>query len=453
VPDDNTPTVVVAAVDHIAHSAAVTETLYRRHAQRVLRYCLGSLRRPADAEDALQQTFLQAHRALARGEEPVSEVAWLLAIARNVCITRADAHRRRIRRETTEDPIVLDEVASTLDADEGLSAEVQAAFGRLSDRQRQALFLREWHGSSYAEIAVALETTESAVETLIFRARRALADELGSRTRRRPPVAAALPWLRGWLESTAAKVAVGAATASVAAGTAVTLEAHRPPPGAAPATTTTAASAPRAAVASSPARRVVRRRQATTAPPRRRAPTAGDLRAAPAAPSADRPPAVPVATPPAPARADSARSVEPASPARVGQAPTAQRPATTTTEPVEAAPTTTVREVVDAPAGAAPAVGGAAQAVGETVTSAAQATNALAQTVDGAAQAASATVGGVAQTVGDAIPAAAPAADAVSQVVGGAAQTTSTTVDQTAAVAQAATSTAGSALATLLGGR
>ena len=56
----------------------------------------------------------------------------------------------------------------------------------LPERQRQAILLREWQGLSHGEIAERLEITHSAAETLIFRARRSLADALenpGKRSR------------------------------------------------------------------------------------------------------------------------------------------------------------------------------------------------------------------------------------------------------------------------------
>jgi len=209
----------VEHVDRTLGSAAATELLYRRHGSRVLRYCLRCLRRPADAEDAVQQTFLQAHRALGRGVEPVAEATWLLTIARNVCLTRVDAIRRRARVEFAEDPTVLAEVVGADDAAPELSVEVAEALARLPERQRLVLFLREWQELSYAEIAVALETTESAVETLLFRARRSLADQLGVKRRRRGfDLAALLGWSRSVSGVAVPKVASGvAAVVAVAA--------------------------------------------------------------------------------------------------------------------------------------------------------------------------------------------------------------------------------------------
>lgn len=221
----------VEHVDRTLGSAAATELLYRRHASRVLRYCLRCLRRPADAEDAVQQTFLQAHRALGRGVEPVAEATWLLTIARNVCLTRVDALRRRARVEFAEDPSVLAASIGAEDAPPELSAEIVDALSRLPERQRLVLFLREWQELSYAEIAVALETTESAVETLLFRARKALAVQLGLQKRRRRgfDLGVLLGWGRGISGVAIPKLATGlaAVVAVAAAGVATSGSAPR----------------------------------------------------------------------------------------------------------------------------------------------------------------------------------------------------------------------------------
>src|ERR1700722_6107908 len=61
------------------------ESMYRRHAGDIYRYALAMLDRQADAEDATQTTFMNAYRALERGERPREEGSWLRAIALNVC--------------------------------------------------------------------------------------------------------------------------------------------------------------------------------------------------------------------------------------------------------------------------------------------------------------------------------------------------------------------------------
>jgi RNA polymerase sigma factor (sigma-70 family) len=195
-----------------AAGSVTLEALYERHSQRVFRFCLSYLRKRDDAEDAAQTTFLYALRALRRGVVPASETAWLLKIARNVCLTRFDSVRRRGNLELIQDPHVLAETAPARPGGDTDLIGLQAALERLPQRQRQAILLREWQGLSYVEIAEELGLTTSAVETLLFRARRSLARELGGEESRRGlDLQALLGWAKALLGGTAAKLAVGAA--------------------------------------------------------------------------------------------------------------------------------------------------------------------------------------------------------------------------------------------------
>lgn len=151
------------------------ERMYRRHVGDVYRYALAVLRNPADAEDVTQTTFMNAYRAFQRGDRPENAQNWLIAIAHNVCRQR---FRRSSRRpsEVAYDDGILDVVPED---DPGPSAQdIQRALGHLAFNQRAALVMRELEGRSYAEIAEILGVTVSAVETLIFRARRALREQL-----------------------------------------------------------------------------------------------------------------------------------------------------------------------------------------------------------------------------------------------------------------------------------
>jgi DNA-directed RNA polymerase specialized sigma24 family protein len=60
-----------------------TEALYREHEAAVAKLCRSLLRDRAEAEDATQQVFLAAHRALLNGSAPREPLAWLLAVARH----------------------------------------------------------------------------------------------------------------------------------------------------------------------------------------------------------------------------------------------------------------------------------------------------------------------------------------------------------------------------------
>ncbi|MDP9261752.1 MAG: sigma-70 family RNA polymerase sigma factor, partial [Actinomycetota bacterium] len=141
--------------------------LYERHADRVFQYCLNWLRSREEAEDAAQTTFLYAYRGLDRGVVPTHERGWLLSIARNVCLSRTDAARRRAV-EVAQDPHALEEIIAAPAPSNELDG-LTDALATLTEQQRHAILLREWHGLSYSEIAERLELSQAAVETLLFR--------------------------------------------------------------------------------------------------------------------------------------------------------------------------------------------------------------------------------------------------------------------------------------------
>jgi RNA polymerase sigma factor (sigma-70 family) len=140
----------------------------------VYRYSLAMLHRQADAEDATQTTFMNAYRALERGEHPRDEGKWLRKIALNVC---REQYRRAGRRP---DEVSLDEDPGELVPEPSTPSigDVVRGLHCLPFNQRAALVMREFEGRSLAEIATALETSTSAVETLLFRGRRALREQL-----------------------------------------------------------------------------------------------------------------------------------------------------------------------------------------------------------------------------------------------------------------------------------
>jgi len=152
--------------------------LYALHRDRIRDYCVGQLRDRQEAEDALQTTFLYAFTLLERGTTPSRPLPWLYTIAHNVCRTRRRALKRRNRVESPVDLETLHETVGRDDPSREDVAQLGTFLAALPTTQRTALLLREWQGLSYAEIAEQLGLSESAVETVLFRARRSLARSL-----------------------------------------------------------------------------------------------------------------------------------------------------------------------------------------------------------------------------------------------------------------------------------
>jgi RNA polymerase sigma factor (sigma-70 family) len=152
------------------------ERLYQKHVHAVYRYALAVLHNQADAEDVTQTTFLSAYRAFTRGERPELPHNWLIKIAHNVCRQRFRDSQRRPQEVAFN--VEETHAAQAPDEDVPTAEEIRNALGFLSFNQRAALVMRELEGRSYAEISDVLDLSISAVETLLFRARRALREQL-----------------------------------------------------------------------------------------------------------------------------------------------------------------------------------------------------------------------------------------------------------------------------------
>src|SRR5215211_5003992 len=159
--------------------AAAFEALYDRHHASLLAVCRHMLGGLDEAEDALQHTFLRAHRALLSGQAPAELRPWLFAIARNRCRTLLAA-----RREATPQGGELEPSLDGLIEEVHRRAELRelvADISRLPDEQRGALVLAELGDLSHREIGVALGVATTKVKALVFQAREALVAEHAAR--------------------------------------------------------------------------------------------------------------------------------------------------------------------------------------------------------------------------------------------------------------------------------
>ncbi|HWQ24515.1 MAG TPA: sigma-70 family RNA polymerase sigma factor, partial [Gaiellaceae bacterium] len=154
-------------------AAACVAELFERHGRMVYGLCRALLRDVHEAEDATQQAFLAAYRALLAGANVREAGAWLAAIARNECRARIAAGMRSPLPVADEDLAAL---AAPVDeaARRALAEALQRALAELPERQRQAVVLRYLYGLRYGEVATALGLSRPATEALLFRARRAL---------------------------------------------------------------------------------------------------------------------------------------------------------------------------------------------------------------------------------------------------------------------------------------
>jgi RNA polymerase sigma-70 factor, ECF subfamily len=146
--------------------------LYEEHGRAVFAFALHLSGTREDAEDVVQSAFLQAFRALEAGERLVNPRAWLMVVAR-----RQVYNLWRSRRESARGDLA-EAIIETSDG-EALSElrRVRMVLFSLPESQHQAFVLRHWSGLSNREIADVLETSESAVETLLVRARSAILAE------------------------------------------------------------------------------------------------------------------------------------------------------------------------------------------------------------------------------------------------------------------------------------
>jgi RNA polymerase sigma factor (sigma-70 family) len=218
-----------------APGADAAGELYERYSAQIFGYCLHQLGSREEAEDAVQTTFMNAFRGLSRGIVPELESAWLFKIAHNVCLSRRRSSWRRGKIEAPNNFEVLQEVIPGRETIGDELIRLQDVLEEMPENQRRAILLREWQGLTYREISTELRLTQAAVETLIFRARRALAQGLEQdadtwkrRLRRGADVGGAIACIKALLGgggAAAVKVAataIAVGTAAVAATTQIT---------------------------------------------------------------------------------------------------------------------------------------------------------------------------------------------------------------------------------------
>jgi RNA polymerase sigma-70 factor (ECF subfamily) len=153
---------------------AALDQLLALHERPLFALCHGILGHLHDAEDAVQETFLRALRALPNFREDAAFRTWLFRIAVNVCLGAKASRPQAVSWDDERSPALPDTASPESIALRHL--RLREALSGLLPRQRAILLLKEREGWSVAEIAAGLGCKERQVEYELAKARRALVE-------------------------------------------------------------------------------------------------------------------------------------------------------------------------------------------------------------------------------------------------------------------------------------
>ncbi|MGN6816630.1 MAG: RNA polymerase sigma factor [Solirubrobacterales bacterium] len=152
------------------------ETIVDRYQGRLLGFCRQMLGSTEDAEDVLQEVFVNAYKAMLGDEREINLRPWLYRIARNRCLN----YLRKPKADAQESMDMVPEVDAASTAERVHNREefrqILSDVNKLPETQRAALLLREMDALSYEEIAAAMDTTVPSVKSLLVRARISLTE-------------------------------------------------------------------------------------------------------------------------------------------------------------------------------------------------------------------------------------------------------------------------------------
>ena len=158
------------------------ETIVRNYASRAAGVARSILRDAVGAEDASQEAFIRAYRAIHRFDLKERFYPWFYRILKNVCLTR-------LKKRKIADFSLDAENAPPLEADpddpadrvakQELRATIFAAMDLLSDPHREIIYLAHFEQLSYNEIAGCLSIPNGTVMSRLWAARKALKKHLG----------------------------------------------------------------------------------------------------------------------------------------------------------------------------------------------------------------------------------------------------------------------------------
>lgn len=143
----------------------------REHARPIGRLCMAMLGDSAEADEAVQETFLAAHRSISQFRGDGRVLAWLASIARRICARRLEARGRRAQRLVLVHDAGDDQPSPLEHAERRRRARaVRLAVEELKPSERDILLLRYQAGLSFRETAEACGLDEPAARKRTSRA-------------------------------------------------------------------------------------------------------------------------------------------------------------------------------------------------------------------------------------------------------------------------------------------
>ena len=145
---------------------------YRRFGERMKSIAFNHLGNIADAEDAVQETFVKLHRAARGFTGEAAFSTWLYRILVNTCLDMLRKRRRRIQEAPIDD--MLTAVRAEMTVDDAKRMTLRKLLADLPEQRRSVFVLFEIEGMSHAEIGEVLDISEGNSKWILFATKKQL---------------------------------------------------------------------------------------------------------------------------------------------------------------------------------------------------------------------------------------------------------------------------------------
>jgi RNA polymerase sigma-70 factor (ECF subfamily) len=180
-PNDPEQTMWITLAKH-GNSVAFNH-IVEKYQQPIYNFCYRMLNNRDDAEEAAQEVFLRAYFKLDTYAETYKFSTWLFSIASHYCIDRLKKRRFQLISWDDLDPWYPFPGQDVPQPERALlkgeaDREVRSLLNEISSDYRVVIILKYWYAMSYEEMAQTLDTTVSAIKSRLFRAKKAMADQV-----------------------------------------------------------------------------------------------------------------------------------------------------------------------------------------------------------------------------------------------------------------------------------